>query len=268
MIGRLCRRRVRAYPHHGGVQRGEPLWQGVWGMCPQLPKRFRGRAGGPTQGPTVGFTPSPQSSADKQERHCRLAWCQQPLPPQHSIPYPTAMPTDRSMSSHFQGPTPASEQRPPSFSGWPPEGAPFTRAAGRRRCRLALPPCLPAPTCFPLSISGHLSPRPSTPVRLAPWQIRLVPLCRLFRRPPTGPSDHRPASAWQIRFVSLCRLVRRRSNPSCAASLQARAGRKKRDGQFKATQTLRRSRIPQAEGAGLALPTAAGGGAATTCSCR
>ena len=130
------------------------------------------------------------------------------------------------------------------------------------------PPASPPATCFPLSISGHLSPRPSTPVRLAPWQIRLVPLCRLFRRPPTGPSDHRPASAWQIRFVSLCRLVRRRSNPSCAASLQERAGRKKRDGQFKATQTLRRSRIPQAEGAGLALPTAAGGGAATTCSCR
>ena len=79
----------------------------------------------------------------------------------------------------------------------------------------------PALPCFPLSISGHLSPRPSASVRLAPWQIRLVPLCRRFRRPPAGPSDHRPASAWQIRLVSLCRLVRRASIPSCAASPQA-----------------------------------------------
>ena len=169
-------------------------------------------------------------------------------------------------------------------------GPSFTRALGPRSTR-----ALADTTCSPLSIAGHFPPRPSASVRPAPWQIRLVPLCRLFRRPPTGPSDHRPASAWQIRLVPLCRLVRRpptgpsdhrpasawqirlvplcrlvrrRSNPSCAASLQARAGRKKRDGQFKATQTLRRSRIPQAEGAGLALPTAAGGGAATTCSCR
>ena len=84
---------------------------------------------------------------------------------------------------------------------------------------------LPLP-CFPLSISGHFPPRSSAPVRLAPWQIRLVPLCRLFRRPPTGPSDHRPASAWQIRLVPLCRLVRRASIPSCAGLFQAQAARK------------------------------------------
>ena len=79
----------------------------------------------------------------------------------------------------------------------------------------------PALPCFPLSIPGHLSPRPSASVRPAPWQIRLVPLCRLFRRPPTRPSAPRPASAWQIRLVLLCRLVRRASTPSCAASPQA-----------------------------------------------
>ena len=111
----------------------------------------------------------------------------------------------RMLRSHFNGPIP---RRSP--------------AAARCGCR-ACPgegrgPALP---CFPLSISGHLSPRPSASVRLAPWQTRLVPLCRRFRRPPTGPSDHRPASAWQIRLVSLCRLVRRASIPSCAASPQA-----------------------------------------------
>ena len=91
--------------------------------------------------------------------------------------------------------------------------------------------------CFSLSISPHFPPRPSAPVRPAPWQIRLVSLCRLFRHPPAGPSASRPARAWQLRLVSLCPLVRRASNPSCTASLQAQAGRKKRDGQFKANQT-------------------------------
>ncbi len=100
----------------------------------------------------------------------------------------------------------------------PGRAPPPTRAAAQRCQGVGAGPALP---CFPLSISRHLSPRPSASVRLAPWQIRLVPLCRRFRRPPAGPSDHRPASAWQIRLVSLCRLVRRASIPSCAASPQA-----------------------------------------------
>ncbi len=104
----------------------------------------------------------------------------------------------RTVRSHFNGPIP---RRSP--------------AAARCGCRAC-----PAP-CFPLSVSGHPSPRPSASVRLAPGQIRLVPLCRRFRRAPAGPSDHRPASAWQIRFVSLCPLVQVRSNPSCTASSQA-----------------------------------------------
>ncbi len=113
---------------------------------------------------------------------------------------------------------PISKDQPPLRSNAPP-----ALAAGRLRVHGL--PCL-ATTCFPLSISGHFSPRPSASVRLAPWQIRLVPLCRPFRRPPTGAVNPRPGHAWQIRFVSLCRLVQRGSNPSCAASLQARAGRK------------------------------------------
>ena len=125
------------------------------------------------------------------------------------------MPTDRNMSSHFEGANPLRTPTPPGKSGWPPEGA------GR-----ALPPCLPATACFPLSISHHFSPRPSAPVRPAPWQIRVVPLCRLFRRPPAGPSDHPSARAWQIRLISLCRLVWRASNSSCAGLFHACPGRK------------------------------------------
>ena len=151
--------------------------------------------------------------------------CHLPLPPNplHPLPYPHAHPhaPGRNRSSRAGRGTstpPASNSR---CSPTPhAEGAePAPAKAGGSPCQgtgagLALP-------CFPLSISGHLSPRPSVSVRLAPCQIRLVPLCRRFRRPPAGPSDHHPASAWQIRLVSLCRLVRRASIPSCAASPQA-----------------------------------------------
>ena len=284
MLGRLCRRGPHRAATHQGSPEGFPLWQGVWGMCPQLQNKHQGRVGGPNQRrfhttrlPLLGEIPTHRGGEDNPPLVVP-AEAETSTPPASTCrrspnaasksgdaaatsPYPlaplspTLPPCPPTAACH-----PISKDQPPLRSNAPP-----ALAAGRLRVQGL--PCL-ATTCFPLSISGHFSPRPSASVRLAPWQIRLVPLCRLFRRPPTGPSDHRPASAWQIRLVPLCRLVRRRSNPSCAASLQERAGRKKRDGQFKATQTLRRSRIPQAEGAGLALPTAAGGGAATTCSCR
>ena len=109
---------------------------------------------------------------------------------------------------------------------------PLAAAAARCGCR-ACPAHLP---CFPLSISGHFSPRPSTSVRPAPYQIRLVPPFRPFQHPPAGPSAPHPARAWQIRLVSLCRLVRRASIPSCAAPPQARRSRKRRAAPFKANQ--------------------------------
>ena len=71
---------------------------------------------------------------------------------------------------------------PPRAGGW---------AQPTSQCRPKSPPfgcrACPAP-CFPLSVSRHSSPGPSAPIRPAPWQIRLVSLCRLFPRPPAGPS--------------------------------------------------------------------------------
>ncbi len=159
----------------------------------------------PVKGESRGDAPLARGLGDvppiTQKRPRAGGWGPTNVATQHPLPGEGAglAPKDdhRMVRSHFNGPIPR--------RSLPPQGV----GAG-----LALP-------CFPLSISGHLSPRPSASVRLAPWQIRLVPLCRRFRRPPAGPSDHRPASAWQIRLVSLCRLVRRASIPSCAASPQA-----------------------------------------------
>ena len=122
---------------------------------------------------------------------------------------------------------------------------PIAAAAQRRTLRVQGLPCQgvgagPAPPlpCFPLSISGHPSPRPSASVRLAPWQIRLVPLCRRFRRPPAGPSDHRPASAWQIRLTTLpLSTCPSRLNPKLRRVAPGRTSRKKRTAQFKASQS-------------------------------
>ena len=196
--------------------------------------------------------------------------CHFPLFPSHP-PSPTLPPCTPTRARPRYTSRPR-RQPPPSLHGPIPRCSPTPQAEGaglalpRCGCRarpakvwVQGPPCQgvgagPALPCFPLSISGHLSPRPSTSVRLTPWQIRLVPLCRLFRRPPAGPSGHRPTHAWQIRLVSLCRLVRRASIPSCTASLQARAGPKKRDGQFNASQTLRRAQVPKLKRL-AALPT-------------
>ena len=43
----------------GSPEGGSPLWQGVWGMCPQLQNNNRGWAGGPTQRRTF---PIPQQT--------------------------------------------------------------------------------------------------------------------------------------------------------------------------------------------------------------
>ena len=167
----------------------------------------------PVKGESRGDTPLARGLGDvppiTQKRPRAGGWGPTNVATQHPLPGEGAglAPKDdhRKVRSHFNGPIPRRSLN--------------AARCGCRACPgegrgLALP-------CFPLSISGHLSPRPSASVRLAPWQIRLVPLCRRFRRPPAGPSDHRPASAWQIRLVSLCRLVRRASIPSCAASPQA-----------------------------------------------
>ena len=172
-------------------------------------------------------------------RHCRLVklrWCGegvgQPYPPVPSStsPIPPPPPT---LSPHAH-PPPASTLLPRPISPTPQaEGAGlapacdlspfvhfgqfFTQAIGLHSAR-----ALPDTTCSPLST---------------------------LPAPPNRRRRTLPGHAWQIRFVSLCRLVQRRSNPSCAASLQARAPRKKRDGQFNATQTLRRP--AEAGGAGL-----------------
>ncbi len=173
-------------------------------------------------------------------------------------------PNDRNPPSPLRRPNPPAQPTSPSLRGWPPVGA-GRALPGRLRvqglpclvlCHLPLSPRPPIPyptpmptrtrlpltlslskgphlprlalPCFPLSVCGDPPASPSAPLRRRDPQIRLVPLCRLFRHPPAGPSAPRPARAWQIRLVSLCRLVHRASNPSCAAFPQARAAGKSR----------------------------------------
>ena len=84
------------------------------------------------------------------------------------------------------------------------------------------------PEGLPCCLSGRFAPRPPSPLRPAPSQLRLVCLFHPFQSPPTGPSASHPAHAWQLRLVSLCRLVRRTSNRIWTAIFQARPAGKKR----------------------------------------
>ncbi len=205
-------------------------------MCPQFPKQPPRAGGWAPQDRTVGRRSSPppptttscpppsknQTPASPSKSGDAAATFPYPLTP--PIPYPTPMHTHTRPTAIV---LPAQAGEPRRLP--PPTGA----AAQRRKLRVQGLPCQgvgagPALPCFPLSISGHLSPRPSASVRPAPCQIRLVPLFRPFQHPPAGPSAPHPVRAWQIRLVSLCRLVRRASIPSCTASLQARAAGKSR----------------------------------------
>ncbi len=183
---------AKAAGRPGESRGGTPSGKGFGGCAPSSQKTSEGGWVGKTN---VAMPIKLGGRWGMLKRRCR---CHLPLPPHplHPLPYPHAH-RPQALSS-FEGPIP---RRSP--------------AAARCGCRAC-----PAP-CFPLSVSGHSSPGPSAPIRPAPWQLRLVPLCRRFPRPPAGPSAPRPASAWQLRLVSLCRLVRRASNPSCTASLQA-----------------------------------------------
>ena len=211
-------------------------------VLPATPNHHKLQPSSESQTPALGPA-SPSKSGDA------AATFPYPLTP--PIPYPTPMPTPTRARPRYTS-RPAASLPPRSTAQSP-------AAAQRRKLRVQGLPCQgvgagPALPCFPLSISGHLSPKPSTSVRLAPWQIRLVPLCRPFPTPSSRAVRPRPASAWQIRLVSLCRLVRRASIPSCTASLQARRSRKNarhNSRQFKPSAAAQR---PKAVGAGLALP--------------
>ena len=212
--------------HPSPFGKGRAEGAGVWG--PQAPKKkAQGGLGGISDGAGKGGAGQPYSPNDRK----RATFLRRPNPPlQPNLPQ--AEGAGRALL-------------PPPPSPHPLRPLPYPHAQPTSQCRPKSPPWRlppqgvgagPALPCFPLSISRHFSPRPSASVRLAPWQIRLVPLCRLFRRPPAEPSDRHPVRAWQRRLVSLCRLVRRASIPSCAASPQAGPAGKKRAAQFKASQ--------------------------------
>ena len=238
--GRTDRPSPRGSPEGSPPPLGQASRSG--GCAPSFQNNLRGRAGGPNSRshrretvlpaianlhklpsslrrtkPPLPRRPPPQANA-------AMPLPPPPIPSHPTIPYPTPMHTHTRPTAIV---LPAQAGEPRRLP--PPTGA----AAQRRKLRVQGLPCQgvgagPALPCFPLSISGHLSPRPSASVRLAPCQIRLVPLFRPFQHPPAGPSAPHPVHAWQIRLVSLCRLVRRASIPSCTASLQARAAGKSR----------------------------------------
>ena len=56
-----------AMPPQKGCPEGRPLWQGVWGMCPQLPKTSEGGWVGP---PTVGIPPPQARAALPPQKGC------------------------------------------------------------------------------------------------------------------------------------------------------------------------------------------------------
>ena len=155
----------------------------------------------------------PLAATQPPQAEAALVLCHLPLPPTPPIPYPTPMHTHTRPATIV---VPAKAGTPPprasdslrrpnvvGLRGWPPALFPFVE----------IPP-------FSARALAHLRPAPS--------QIRFVSLCRLFPRPPAGPSAPRPARAWQIRLVSLCPLVHRASNPSWTAFPQARAAGKSR----------------------------------------
>ena len=103
------------------------------------------------RGPTVARCHPP--FAGPIPRRSPAARCHLPLSPHLPIAYPTPMPTARSMSSHFQGPTPASEQHPQAGAA----GRLRVRPLLGRLCRLALPPCLCGCDLFPFVDFGPFS---------------------------------------------------------------------------------------------------------------
>ena len=223
---RSCGGRNLALPVEGESRGGHPLWQGVWGMCPQLPKNSEGGRVGPTNVamPTqVSPWPLLPQADGAAPPPCHL-----PLPPNPSdpLPYPpcaprfgTAPPSEEELrrtrrwsralgfvfvflqieSRAWRAPSqlrirkpnrmppghsPAPQPRATTPSAPNSHSSPTTYGVGAGHALLQGLPCLP---CFPLSESGHFSPRPSAHVRPAPSQIRFVPLFRPFQHPQRGP---------------------------------------------------------------------------------
>ena len=95
--------------------RGVSLWQGVWGMCPQFPKKPPREGGWSHPTSTVGTPPTarpapsilrrpnpprqPTPQAEGAGRAC-LVLCRLPLSPTLAIPYPTPMPTRTRLQPH------------------------------------------------------------------------------------------------------------------------------------------------------------------------
>ena len=129
--------------------------------------------------PTTEMTTMPRNVVGKDTPPLPrpLPCCHRPLPshPPHPLPYPHA---------HRPHARPA---RPELVEGPKPSPYPCRRKVWVQSLPRRRPGACPARLpCFPLSVSGHIPPRPSASVRLAPWQIRLSSFFSTVSTPPSG----------------------------------------------------------------------------------